>query len=378
MKLNLRSKLFLSYAVVILFTLALLSYLVEAQLSNHVQKFFKSFDGTLLPFPEKPGDVFLETIEQSTFLTVVGAAGIAIVISFLITGYITRPVNRVIRATKAIALGKYEQRVPIESSDELADLSQSLNSMAEALQRHRYLQQELITNVSHELATPLTNIGGYLEALTDGMIEDKKRAETFALMKEEVDRLSTMLTEVRTLSLLEQPKFKIKTAPLDVRDATEKILKQMEPQFEAKKVPLTLHADLTNESFTLDKDRYTQILLNLLSNALKYSPSHKPVTVKLSSKNGLTVEVADQGEGIPAKDLPYIFERFYRADQSRTRKTGGIGVGLAIVKELVEAHSGRITAQSIEGIGSTFTVSFPVAESAASKNHSATKIPADL
>lgn len=358
-KLSLRTKLFLSYAVVILFTLTLLTYLVEAQLSNHVQRFFKSFDGTVLPFPERPADTFMETVEQSTFLTVLGAAGIAIVISFLITGYITRPVNRVISATKAISLGKYEQRVPIESTDELADLSQSLNSMAEALQRHRYLQQQLITNVSHELATPLTNISGYLEALTDGVIEEKNRNETFALMKEEVDRLSTMLTEVRTLSLLEQPKFKVETEPMDVLDATEKIIKQMEPQFEAKKVPISLTSELSQESFKLDKDRYTQILLNLLSNALKYSSEQKPVAVKLSNKKGLTVEVADQGEGIPAKDLPYIFERFYRADQSRTRKTGGIGVGLAIVKELVEAHGGRITAQSSEGIGSTFTVSFP-------------------
>ena len=363
MRLNLRTKLFLSYAVVILFTLTLLSYLVEAQLSDHVQTFFKGFDGTLVPLPERPGEVFLETIERSTFLTVLGAAGIAILISFAITGYITRPVNRMIRATKAISLGKYEQRVPIESTDEIADLSQSLNSMAEALQRHHYLQQQLITNVSHELATPLTNIGGYLEALTDGMIEDKKRDETFALMKEEVDRLSTMLAEVRTLSLLEQPQFNIKPAPLDVRDATEKILKQMEPQFDAKKVPLTLHADLKHESFKLDKDRYTQILLNLLSNALKYTPAEHPVSVTLSDKHHLTVEVTDEGAGIPAKDLPYIFERFYRADQSRTRKTGGIGVGLAIVKQLVEAHGGCITAQSIEGKGSTFTVSFPSASS---------------
>lgn len=363
MKLSLRTKLFLSYAVVILFTLTLLTYLVEAQLSNHVQTFFKGFDGKLVPLPERPGEVFLETIEQSTFLTVLGAACIAILISFVITGYITRPVNRMIRATKAISLGKYEQRLPIESTDELADLGESLNSMAEALQRHRYLQQQLITNVSHELATPLTNIGGYLEALTDGVIEDEKRKETFALMKEEVDRLSTMLTEVRTLSLLEQPKFQIETAPLDVKDATEKILKQMEPQFEAKKVPLTLHTELKHKNFNLDKDRYTQILLNLLSNALKYSQPQKPVSVKLSDPKGLTVEVIDEGEGIPQKDLPYIFERFYRADQSRTRKTGGIGVGLAIVKELVEAHGGRITASSSEGAGSTFTVSFPSAAS---------------
>ncbi len=362
MKLKLRTKLFLSYAVVILFTLTLLSYLVEVQLSKHVQTFFKGFDGMRMALPERPGEVFLETIQRSTFLTVLGAAGIAMLISFAITGVVTRPVNRMIRATKAISLGNYEQRLPIESTDEIADLSESLNSMAEALQRHHYLQQQLITNVSHELATPLTNIGGYLEALSDGVIEDKKRSETFALMKEEVDRLSTMLTEVRTLSLLEQPQFNIKIAPLDVRDATEKILKQMKPQFEAKKVPLTLHDELSSKTFQLDKDRYTQILLNLLSNALKYSAPHKPVSVKLSEKSdkkSLIVEVTDEGQGIPAKDLPYIFERFYRADQSRTRKTGGIGVGLAIVKQLVEAHGGHITAQSTEGKGSVFTVVIP-------------------
>lgn len=286
---------------------------------------------------------------------------VAIFVSFLITGYVTEPIKRLIRATKQIAQGNYEARVPIESDDELCDLTESLNSMAQALEDHRYLQEQLITNVSHELATPLTNIGGYLEALTDGVIHGKeKEQETLRLMKEETDRLTAMLQEVRTLAVIQEPHFKVKRAPENVKELTEKVLKHMEPQFQRRKVPLHIKSTLNTETFELDKDRYIQILLNILNNALQYTPEGKSVTVELSEeKKTLLVRVKDEGEGIPKKDLPYIFERFYRTDKSRTRKTGGLGVGLAIVKELVEAHHGSISVESEAGKGSTFTCRFP-------------------
>lgn len=141
----------------------------------------------------------------------------------------------------------------------------------------------------------------------------------------------------------------------------------MQNQFEEKEIPVTLDSSLKNEELALDKDRYTQILLNLLTNALKYSPKKNPVVLRLSehAKKGkgkgeeVHVEVEDHGEGIDEKDLPFVFERFYRADKSRARKTGGLGVGLAIVKELVEAHGGTITVKSKEGGGTVFRCVFP-------------------
>lgn len=360
MKLTLKTKLFLSTSLVIVFTLALLSYLVENQVSSHVQTFFKTFDGQLLPLHETAAAEALGPIERSMFLTVLGGTLVALIVSFILADYITRPVKKVIEATKAIARGKYEERVPVESTDELSEMCRALNTMAESLQNHRYLQQQLITNVSHELATPLTSIGGYLEALNDKLIPESKRSETYALMREEVQRLDSMLTEVRSLSLLEEPRFKIKQKSIQVKEVTEKVLQEMKPQFQEKGVELILKSDLKKEFFSIDKDRYIQILINLLSNALKYSYPQKKVEVVLKEKaGGLVVSVKDEGQRISKKELPYIFERFYRADPSRNRKTGGIGIGLAIVKELVEAHGGEVTAQSKEKGGSIFTVSFP-------------------
>lgn len=358
-KLTLRSKLFLSFSLVILATLTLLSYLVESQLSAHVQTFFKSFDGKMMSFPERPEEVFLETVERSILLTVIGAASISMVLSFILTDYITRPVKKVIEATKAISMGRYEERVPVESNDELSDMCHSLNSMADALEKHRYLQRQLITNVSHELATPLTSIGGYLEALSDDLIDESKRRVTYDLMQEEVVRLGTMISEVRSLSLLEEPRFRIQRNPCNVKDLTEKIIQEMSPQFNEKEVNVKFKSLLTKEDHSIDKDRYTQILINLLSNALKYSPNKNPVEITLEEANdGFILRIEDHGQGIPKKELPYIFERFYRADQSRNRKTGGIGIGLAIVKELVEAHGGSITVKSTENEGTLFTVFF--------------------
>lgn len=358
MKINLRIKLLISYIVVILSTLVLLSFFVDAQINEHFQRLYE--DGIQMRIGPK-GDIFLDAIRQSIFLTVFVGGFIAILISFIISGYIVKPIRKLIAATKAIALGKYEERVTIESEDELGDLTISLNSMAQSLEDQRYLQEQLITNVAHELATPLTNIGGYLEALRDQVIEEKNRKETYILMKEETDRLKAMLDEIRTLSMLEQASFKIHPTKVNIKNLSQKIIKQILPQFKGKGVPISLKSTLKSEECNLDKDRYTQILLNILNNALQYSAKGKKVTVELSdSKGGVEISVEDNGTGIPKKELPYIFERFYRTDKSRNRKTGGLGVGLAIVKELVEAHGGKISVKSEVGKGSTFRIFLPI------------------
>jgi len=361
MKLDLRSKLLISYLAIILITLALLGWLVDSQVNQHFHRFYDEIIINGIPMPPRPNnDLFLDAVQRSISLTILGAGVLAVFISLIFSEVITKPIKKLIEATEAIAQGKYEKRVPIESSDELGDLTRSLNSMAKALQDHRYLQEQLIVNVSHELATPLTNIGGYLEALSDHVIPQRKQTATYTLMKEEVDRLKNMLDEVRTLSMLEQSQFKIQTKPVDAKALTQKILKQIEPQFKEKEIPLKFKADLTTKDFNLDKDRYTQILLNLLSNALHYSSKGNPVEVRLNqSTKGLHVDIEDHGQGIPEKELPYIFERFYRADKSRNRKTGGLGVGLSIVKELVEAHGGHISVTSTEGEGTTFSLTLP-------------------
>ncbi|MFA5792290.1 MAG: HAMP domain-containing sensor histidine kinase [Candidatus Gracilibacteria bacterium] len=366
MKISIRTKLLLSYAFVIFVTLFLLGYLTEIQVGHHFENFYETLDDTMMgqvpamPLPPR-GEAFIGNMQRSIIWTAIGAGIVAILVSFLITAYITNPVKKLIDATKAIALGKYEKRLSVTSTDELGELTNSLNVMASSLDNQRYLQKQLITNVAHELATPLTSIGGYLEALTDGVIKDEnKKKETYILMKEETERLKQMLDEVRTLSVLQEGQAKITLAKINVKALTEKILKQMATQFKEKTVELKLSAKLIKKEFLLDKNRYTQILINLLNNALKYSKAKTTVTITLKEeKSNLIVEIKDQGIGIPKKDLPYIFERFYRVDKSRGRVTGGLGIGLAIVKELVSAHGGHIFVETSQSKGTTFTCILP-------------------
>jgi signal transduction histidine kinase len=344
----------------ILLTLGILSWFVDEQVSEHFSRFAEDFMNQGLPMTPGPRvEVFLQAIQKSMFLTMMAAAFFAILISFMTIGYFTSPIKKMIAATKAIADGKYQERIPVESHDELGDLMESLNSMAEALDRHRYLQEQLLINVSHELATPLTNIGGYLEALEDDVIKKEKQKEVYGLMHEETERLKKMLRELRALPLLEKTQFQIHPSLHNIEALCKKVIKQIQPQFDAKKVSLRFVSELESKEVLLDKDRSTQILLNLLNNALQYTPAHKSVLVHLTQTEKETIlSVEDEGQGIPAKALPYIFERFYRVDASRNRKTGGVGIGLAIVKELVEAHGGRVEVTSTEGKGSRFSVYF--------------------
>lgn len=362
----LQTKLFISYIAIILCTLFLVGWFTDFQVEHHLQTFYNQLRNAgfnppkeILDLPEN--SALLQTIQNSIVYTAIGAAFVAILFSYITIRYLTGPVHRLIRATKEIAQGNYHARVPVEAEDEIGELTASLNRMAAALEEHRHLQKQLITNVAHELATPLTNISGYLEALNDDVIKGEvKRKETLQLMQEEAQRLQTMLEEVRTLAALEEPHYTVKPESLNIHELTQRILKQMNPQFDNKKVKLQLMAELQVVEAKVDKNRYTQIVQNLLSNALKYTPSSKTVTVDIkNTQTELMLTVTDEGEGIPEKDLPFIFERFYRVDASRSRHTGGLGIGLAIVKELVEAHGGKITVQSELGKGTSFTIKLP-------------------
>lgn len=365
MKLSLRIKLLFSYIAIILVTLSLLEGFIKWQVVAHFNELYEAIRKHSFEFPATPGDFepglnFLEVLQNSIFYTILAAGALALFISLIFTQTITEPIRDVIKATKAIAKGNYGQRVPKKTDDELGDLSESLNTMAQSLDDNRHLQRQLITNVSHELATPLTNVGGYLEALIDGVIPQKEHKETFALMKEETDRLKTMVEEVRTLSMIQEPQFHVNKSEVDFKKLTEKVLKQVEASFKLAKVPLSATYALNKSSYSIDSDRAHQILLNLLNNALKHSQRGQAVEVALTETKGWVVlSVKDHGMGIPKAELPFLFERFYRADPSRSRHSGGIGIGLTIVKGLVEAHGGTVSVESTEGKGSTFTCKFP-------------------
>jgi two-component system sensor histidine kinase BaeS len=283
--------------------------------------------------------------------------------SILLSGKISKPIREMIKTTKEIAKGNYAKRLQVKGKDEIADLGNSLNEMAESLGKIEQLRRDLITNFSHEMATPLTTINGYLEAIEDGLVENgelKKR--TLTTLKEETNRLISMIKDLRELSLIESGHFKIHLTKTSLYPMIEKIVQSMELRLAEKHITISLKHSGQLPVVSADKIRFPQIILNLLDNAYHYTPDGGKITVTIngSSKSMAEIIITDTGSGIDEKDLPHIFERFYRSESSRSRKSGGSGIGLSIVSDLVKLHNGKITVESMVGKGTTFHLFFPI------------------
>jgi signal transduction histidine kinase len=232
--------------------------------------------------------------------------------------------------------------------------------MAGSLARTERLRRTMVTDVAHELRTPLTNLRGYLEALQDGVASPGP--EVIASLHEEAVHLSRLVDDLQDLALAEAGQLPLERRPVPVADVVAPVARLLAPQASAHGV--TLETDLPPDLPPVDADpgRARQIVHNLLGNAVRHTPSGGRVRVTaLPAGPEVEVRVTDTGEGIPPEHLPHVFERFYRADRSRARATGGAGIGLAIVKQLVEAHGGRVGVVSLPGLGSTFRFTLPTA-----------------
>jgi len=223
------------------------------------------------------------------------------------------------------------------------------------------MRSEFVANVSHELRTPLTSIKGYVETLLDGALENRDLAERFLqIVYEESDRLNRLIGDLIELSALETRRSEIVKKELDSRQLTEKVQAVLLPVAGRKNIVIRTTVRPGAEKIYADQDMLEQLLLNLLDNAIKYSPSGETVSLEIAANlSGVSIKVADNGIGIPADSLPRLFERFYRVDKARSRLAGGTGLGLAIVKHIVERHRGQIQVESVEGKGSVFTVLLP-------------------
>jgi len=233
--------------------------------------------------------------------------------------------------------------------------------MAADLQRTEQLRLNMVADAAHELRTPLSNVKGYLEAIRDGLKEPD--AGTIQSLDEEVTLLSRLVDDLQELSLAEAGELTLRCRPEDITGIIERAVAARHPRATAKGISLS--ADLPDElpRVNVDPDRISQVLRNLLENAVAHTARGGAVSVSAEQQGDrVAVSVTDNGEGIPAEDLPNVFERFYRVDKSRTRATGGSGLGLTIARRLVEVHGGRIEAFSEPGAGSRFTFTIPVAE----------------
>jgi signal transduction histidine kinase len=280
----------------------------------------------------------------ASLVAVLASVGLAVVLARMLT----RPLREIGSAARRIADGDYAARVPRDGPEELASLADSFNQMAASLERQEQMRRDFIANAAHELRTPLTNIQGYLEALRDGVITADRA--TYESLHEEAERLVRLSRDLVALAegdaVTTQPRLVDLDLAMALRSALDLVMPSIERaglRLEAGGVPQALPA-------RADPDRLAQVLANLLSNAVRYTPSGGVITVGAERRpDDILVSIANTGEPIPADDLDHVFERFYRVEKSRDRALGGAGIGLAIVKQLVESTGGRVGAESRDG-----------------------------
>lgn len=294
-----------------------------------------------------------EALQRSLLWGGALAAGLAIILGSLVTHQMLRPLAELAEAADKIAAGDLDVRVPAESGDEVGELAQRFNEMAAALHRDKTLRRTMIADIAHELRTPLSVMRGQLEALQDGVFETT--AENLEPVYEQTLLLGRLVDDLHTLSLAEAGHLYLEVGPVDAGDLARRVVTRFGGQARERGVALTAEVDDGPLAVRGDSQRLEQVLGNLVSNALRFTSTGGEVTVRAWAEDGgVHLEVQDSGEGIAEEHLGLIFERFYQADPARDRAAPHSGLGLAISKELVEAHGGRIGVENASEGGARF------------------------
>lgn len=306
--------------------------------------------------------MFMESIHRSLYWVggVILLAGL--LASYLLAKSITVPIRKLSGAVDAIGKGEYGRKVDIVSRDEVGKLALAFNDMSQSLERGIQLRQRFSADIAHELNTPLAIIQGNLEGMLEGVVE--RGDEQLSSLYEETIHLNRMIKDLRDLTLAEAGQLTLEKAPTDINSLINRAINMLEPALEEKQIVIEKQFQPA-PALNVDAGRINQILYNLLTNALRYTPAGGTMTITTAitlhkEKQWLQIKIADSGSGIAGEDLPYIFEHFFRGDRSRDRKSGGSGIGLAIVKQLVETHGGFVEVASVPGKGSSFFVWSPL------------------
>ncbi|BBB89604.1 MAG TPA: ATP-binding protein [Methylomusa anaerophila] len=305
---------------------------------------------------------FLASVHQSLIWVGAVLLLIGLAASYFLARSITVRLRRISVAAEEIEKGNFQQRVPIESKDEVGHLAEIFNRMAKTLENNMNLRRQLLANIAHELRTPLAIIKGHLEGMLDGVI-NMNREEVNSLHEETI-RLNRLITDLRDLSLAEVGQLSLHMQLTNINQLITRTIQLTKTTIEEKKITVVCNLDNKLPEITVDADRISQVFYNIFVNALRYTHDEGDIKVTTSSEKStgqewLKITVADNGPGIAPADLPYIFDHFYRSEKSRDRKSGGSGLGLAIVKQLVEFHGGRVAVESTPGAGTIFYLYLP-------------------
>lgn len=306
---------------------------------------------------------FLTSVSGAILGAGLAAALVALLLGLLFLRQFTRPLRQLAVATERVAAGELRQEVKVAAKDELGRLAHSFNRMSEQLARSEELRQNMIADIAHELRNPLAVIKADLQALVDGVYPLTK--ERISSLQEESVLLKRLVDDLRTLSLADAGELTLKRQPVKLTELVQRIAANFRSHLQAKGVQLELELPEEPLELWIDSDRIGQVLLNLLRNAEQYTPWGGQITIEAERQGTVArVMVSDNGPGIASEDLPYIFERFWRAGKTRSPQGGGSGLGLTIAKRLIQAHGGRIWAASPGslGAGATFTFTLSLEE----------------
>lgn len=295
--------------------------------------------------PKDLNRIFLGATHRYLILAGLAASSLAGLLSFWLTRKVLSPLTQMVAITRDFASGRYTARARVVRRDGVGELAAAFNQMADNLQRVERLRKTMVVDVAHELRTPLTNMRGYLEALRDGVVPPSQ--DLFESLHEETLRLANLVEDLLRLSQADAARTTLRQTPIDLAELTSQVLDLFRLKFEVKAI--TVEADLADAGGRVmaDPAKISQAITNLLQNAWQYTPRGGAVRVSVRAQpGGAKLSVSNSGEGIAEGDLPFIFERFYRAERSRSREHGGAGIGLAIVKEVIEAHGGELRAES--------------------------------
>lgn len=282
---------------------------------------------------------------------------LSVLIGVMFAGKLSKPILKTVVATKKIASGSYDIRIDEKATTkELDMLISSINHLASSLEHQNKIRKQLTEDVSHELRTPIAVLQSYIEAMIEGVWE--LTPERLESCNDEIKRLSSLISDLEKLHKVDSDNLRLSKSEINLTEIIYKAVKSFEVKI--KENDLNISVSGSCNKLIADENRINQVVINLLSNAIKYTNSGGDIYIKIfETSNEAGFSVTDNGIGIPENELPFIFERFYRADKSRNRKTGGLGLGLAIVKSIVDAHGGKISVESKINKGTRIEVLLP-------------------
>ena len=301
--------------------------------------------------------LFLKRTTLAIMLAALAGVVVAVIMGILLAGGLVKPIRRLTQASKSLAQGELLQKVPVTSQDELGQLTTTFNQMSEDLVRADEQRKRLTADITHDLSTPLQVISGYMEMIDEG--EVTLSPQRIEIIKTEIEHLRRLVGDLTTLSQVEAQALDMQLQPTRPGVLLEKIQLTFLPIAERQGVHLELNLPNTSPAILVDEGRTLQVLKNLVENALRYTPKGGKISLSLLVSDRVELIVKDNGAGIDEEDLPYVFDRFYRADKSRGANSGKMGLGLAICKALINAQGGIIMAESAgKGQGTTIKISF--------------------